>query len=102
MGVTRMQILLNEKQAEQLRALARQRRVSISALGREMVERGLQDERERLLAQQEQALEEIRAVHRDLMQAGIRPMSGEDIVEMIRRMREERTDDLVRPVLGRD
>jgi len=102
MGVTRMQILLNEEQAEQLRALARQRRVSISALVREMVERGLQDERERLLAQQEQALEEIRAVHRDLMQAGIRPMSGEDIVEMIRQLREERTDDLVRPVLGRD
>ncbi len=102
MSVTRMQILLSEEQAQQLRALAQQRHVSISALVREMVERGLQEERELLLAQQEQALEEIRAVHHDLVQAGVQPMSGEEIVEMIRRMREERTNEIVQRILGRD
>ena len=102
MSVTRMQILLTEEQARALRAMAQEQGKSISALVREMVERGLQEERERLLAQQEQALEEIRAAHQDLVRAGAQPMSGEEVVEMIRRMREERTDEIVRHALGRD
>ena len=102
MSVTRMQILLTEEQAAELRRLAKARRASISQIVREMVEQGLREERERLLARQEQALEEIRAVHRELAQAGVRPMSAEEVVEMIREMREERTDEIVRNVLGRD
>ncbi len=101
MSVTRMQILLDAEQARQLRALSKVQGKSISALVREMVEQALREEQDRLLAQQAEALEDIRAVHRALEAAGVPPMSGEEIVEMIREMREERTDEIVRNVLGR-
>ena len=102
MGVTRMQILLTEEQAARLRDMSRERRASISALVREMVEQAFQEEQERLLKQQEAALEDIRAVHRALEAAGVPSMSGEEIAEMIRNMREERTDEIVSNILGRD
>ena len=101
MSVTRMQILLTEEQAAELRRLARARRASISQVVREMVERGLQDERARLLAQQRQALENLRAARRELEAAGATPVNGDEVVELIRQMREERTDELVRNALGR-
>ncbi len=101
MSVTRMQVLLNEEQAEQLRALAKQRRVSISALVREMVERGLREERERLLERQRRALEHVRAVRQELAAAGVEPLSGDEVVEAIRRMREERTNEIVQHAVSR-
>ena len=101
MSVTRMQILLTEEQAAELRRLAKARRASISQVVREMVERGLQDERARLLAQQRQALENLRAARRELEAAGAMPVNGDEVVELIRQMREERTDELVRNALGR-
>jgi len=102
MTVTRMQILLTEEQAERLRDLSRARHMSISALVREMVDQTLREEQERLLTQQEEALAEIRAAQRALAQDETRPVSGEEIVEMIRQMREERTDEIVNNILGRD
>ena len=102
MSVTRMQILLTEEQAARLRAMSRERRMSISALVREMVEQSLQEEQDRLLMQQEKALEKISAVHHALEEDGAKPMSGEEIVEMIREMREERTDEIARDVLRRN
>ena len=102
MSVTRMQILLTEEQARALRAMAQAQGKSISALVREMVERGLQEERERLLAQQHRALERVRAVRRELEAAGVAPLSTDEVVEIIRQMREERTDEIVRLALGRD
>ena len=101
MSVTRMQILLTEEQAAELRRLAKARRASISQVVREMVERGLQDERARLLAQQRRALESLRAARRGLEDAGAMPVAGDEVVELIRQMREERTDELVRNALGR-
>ncbi|HFC08268.1 MAG TPA: ribbon-helix-helix protein, CopG family [Chloroflexi bacterium] len=102
MSVTRMQILLTEEQAAELRRLARVRRASISQIVREMVERGLREERGRLLEQQRQALENLRKVRRELAAAGVAPVSGDEVVELIRQMREERTDEIVRNVLGRN
>ena len=102
MSVTRMQILLTEEQAAELRRLAKARRASISQIVRDMVERGLREERARLLAQQQQALENLRAVRRGLEAAGVPPVSGDEVVELIRQMREDRTDEIVRNVLGRN
>ena len=101
MRVTRMQILLTEEQAAELRRLAKARRASISQVVREMVARGLQEERARLLAQQQQALENLRAVRRGLEAAGVPPVDGDEVAELIRQMREERTDELVQNALGR-
>jgi len=97
-----MQILLTEEQAAELRRLAKARRASISQLVREMVERGLRDERARLLEQQQQALEDLRRARRELEVAGATPVTGDEVVELIRRMREERTDEIVRNALGRN
>ncbi len=102
MSVTRMQILLTEEQAAELRRLAKARRASISQLVREMVERGLRDERARLLEQQQRALEGLRRARQELEAAGATPVTGDEVVELIRRMREERTDEIVRNALGRD
>ena len=101
MSVTRMQILLTEEQAAELRRLAKARRASISQVVREMVERGLQDERARLLAQQRRALESLRAARRSLEDAGAMPVAGDEVAELIRQMREERTDELIQNALGR-
>ena len=101
MSVTRMQILLTEEQAAELRRLAKARRASISQVVREMVERGLQEERARLLAQQQQALDNLREVRRGLEAAGVPSVDGDEVAELIRQMREERTDELVQNALGR-
>lgn len=84
MSYQRVQILLTTEQYHKLKRKARRQGVTMSALVRQMVERGLEGG--------EDWIERTRRVTREMLEArGGKPM-GLDAVELIRQMREERAD----------
>ena len=85
MSYHRVQLLLTPEQHRELKRLARQRRESISALVREMIARGLQQE-------SEDWIEHTRRVTQNLLaKQGGKPLAV-DAVELVRDLREERSD----------
>jgi len=81
----RVQLLLTPEQHRTLKRLARQRRKSISALVREIIARELQQENE-------DWIERTRRVTQDMLaKRGGKPIAV-DAVELIRGLREERSD----------
>ncbi len=97
---TRVQLVLTEDLHARLRRLARERGKSMSAVVREILERQLAAEEEQRRERRRKILARLSEASENLERAGGRPMTGEEIVEMIRKMREERTDEIVRHVLG--
>jgi len=81
----RVQLLLTPEQHRELKRLARQRRASISALVREMIARELQQKNE-------DWIERTRRVTQDLLaKRGGKPIAV-DAAELVRGLREERSD----------
>jgi len=100
MTLVRTQILLTEEQVRRLRRLAKARGTSMSAIVREIMDAHLESEDEARKRRRREALARLRELSEALEREGFAPMSGEEIVEMIRQMREERTNELVRNILG--
>jgi len=97
---TRVQFVLTEELHARLRRLAQERGKSMSAVVREILERGLAEEEAERQARRRKILARLREASKALEQAGVEPVSGEEIVETIRQMREERTNAIVRNILG--
>ncbi len=97
---TKVQLVLTEDLHQRLRQAALRRGVSMSQFAREALVRALEEEAEARRARRRQVLEELAAVRHALEEAGVKPMSGDEIAEMIRQMREERLDELTRNALG--
>jgi len=97
---TRVQLVLTEDIHVRLRRLAQERGKSMSAVVREILERGLAAEEEQRRERRREILARLSEASKDLERVGGTPMTGEEIVEMIRKMREERTNEIVRNVLG--
>ncbi len=87
MAYHRVQLLLTHEQHRKLKQLARLRKTSVSALVREFVERGLQEETARGEADW---IERTRRVTQALLEArGGKPIEV-DPVQLLREIREER------------
>ena len=85
----RMQFMITEEQRRALRALARLRGVSMSQLLRDILDEALLQHHEALLERQRLVLEEARSFIQEI--AGRYPaVPGEDIVQDIRTLRENR------------
>ena len=97
---TKVQLVLTEDLHRRLRQAARTRGVSMSQFAREALERALEEDTEARQARRRQVLEALTASRRALEKAGVKPMSMDEIAEMLRQMREERTDELIRNTLG--
>ena len=87
MPYQRVQILLTPEQHRALKRLAQRRRESLSALVRELVQKGLEKERE-------DWVERTRRVTRALLEARNGKPIPVDAVELVRSLREERADAL--------
>ena len=98
---TRVQFVLTEDLHARLRRMAEARGESMSALVREILERALAEAEEQRRERRRRVLVRLAEASKALEEAGVKPVSGEEVVEMIREMREERTDEIVRNVLGR-
>ena len=88
MSYRRVQLLLTPEQHGALKRLARQRRTSVSALVREMVARGLAQERVDWIARTRQVTQALLDARRD------QPAQVVDAVDLVRSLREERGDAL--------
>jgi len=97
---TKVQLVLTEDLHRRLRQAAQTRGVSMSRFAREALERALEADTEARKARRRQVLEALADSRRALEKAGLKPMSMDEIAEMIRQMREERTDELIRNTLG--
>ena len=97
---TKVQLVLTEDLHRRLRQAAQTRGVSMSRFARDALERALEEDTEARKARRRQVLEALADSRRALEKAGLKPMSMDEIAEMIRQMREERTDELIRNTLG--
>ena len=100
MSMYKVQFVLPEDLHRRLRQAAQRRGISMSQFAREALERALAEDVEARRARRRKILARLTEASKDLERAGFKPMGGEEIVEMIRQMREERTDEIVRQVLG--
>ncbi len=123
--MVKVQFVLTEDLHARLRRLAEERGKSMSALVREMLTRSLAEATEerrharrkamsvvartiRSLAETEEqrrerrrrALSRLAEASQALEAAGLEPMSSEQVVALVRAMREERTDGLVGDLVG--
>ena len=98
---SRVQFVLTEDLHARLRRMAEARGKSMSALVREILERALAEAEEQRQERRRRVLVRLAKASKALEEAGVKPVNAEEVVEMIREMREERTDEIVRNVLGR-
>ncbi len=97
---TRVQFMLTEDLYRRLRQAARARGVSMSQFVREALERALAEDVEARRQRRRKVLAELEQARQALEQAGFQPLSGEDIVEMLNEMREERMDEILGNAFG--
>jgi len=101
MNLVRTQILLTPEQLQHLRRIAHERQKSVSAVVREILARALvESEAEARRRRRQMLLSRLQAASDALAQSGFAPLTGDEIVDLVRQMREERTDDLVDHLLG--
>jgi len=97
---TRVQFVLTEDLHARLRRLAEKRGESMSALVREFLERGLAEAEEQQRERRRKVLARLAEASKALEEAGVKPLDGDEVVEMLRQMREERMNELVDNLLG--
>lgn len=97
---TRVQFVLTEDLHARLRRLAEMRGESMSALVREILEQGLTSVEEQRRARRRKVLARLAEASKALEAAGVRPLDGDEVTELIRQMREERTNELAGDLLG--
>ncbi len=98
--MVKVQFVLTEDLHARLRRLAEERGKSMSALVREMLTRSLAEAEEQRRERRRRALSRLAEASQALEAAGLEPMSSEQVVALVRAMREERTDGLVGDLLG--
>lgn len=97
---TRVQFVLTEDLHARLRRMAEARGESMSAVVRELLARALAEDERQRRERRCQVLARLAEASRALEEAGAKALSLEEIAEMIREMREERTNEILRNVLG--
>ena len=98
--MVKVQFVLTEDLHARLRRLAEERGKSMSALVREMLTRSLAEAEEQRRERRRRTLSRLAEASQALEAAGLEPMSSEQVVALVRAMREERTDGLVGDLLG--
>ncbi len=98
--MVKVQFVLTEDLHARLRRLAEERGKSMSALVREMLTRSLAEAEEQRRERRRRALSRLAEASQALEAAGLEPMSSEQVVALVRAMREERTDGLVGDLVG--
>ncbi|GEM_PF-3158588 len=97
---TRVQFVLTEDLHARLRRLAEERGESMSALAREFLERALAEAEEQRRERRRKVLARLAEASKALEEAGVKPLEGDEVVETLRQMREERMNELVGNLLG--
>ena len=98
--MVKVQFVLTEDLHARLRRLAEERGKSMSALVREMLTRSLAEAEEQRRERRRRVLSRLAEASQALEAAGLEPMSSEQVVALVRAMREERTDGLVGDLVG--
>ncbi len=98
--MVKVQFVLTEDLHARLRRLAEERGKSMSALVREMLTRSLAEAEEQRRERRRRALSRLAEASQALEAAGLEPMSSEQVVALVRAMREERTDGLIGDLVG--
>ena len=91
MNMQRVQILLTQEQTRRLKTLARDRRTTLSALVREMVEQGLTQAGHQRQQRRRQVLRRLQTHCKRLLQYGV---DFGYTPEVLHHLREERLHDL--------
>ena len=97
---TRVQFVLTEDLHARLRRLAEERGESMSALVREFLERALAEAEEQRRERRRKVLARLAEASKALEEAGVKPLDGDEVVETLRQMREERMNELIGNLLG--
>ena len=97
---TRVQFVLTEDLHARLRRLAEERGESMSAMVREFLERALAEAEEQRRGRRRKVLARLAEASKALEEAGVKPLDGDEVVETLRQIREERMNELIGNLLG--
>ncbi len=97
---TRVQFVLTEDLHARLRRLAEERGESMSAMVREFLERALAEAEEQRRERRRKVLARLAEASKALEEAGVKPLDGDEVVETLRQIREERMNELIGNLLG--
>jgi len=92
---TRVQFVLTEDLHARLRRLAEERGESMSAMVREFLERALAEAEEQRRERRRKVLARLAEASKALEEAGVKPLDGDEVVETLRQIREERMNELI-------
>ncbi len=97
---TRVQFVLTEDLHARLRRLAEERGESMSAIVREFLESALAEAEEQRRERRRKVLARLAEASKALEEAGVKPLDGDEVVETLRQIREERMNELIGNLLG--